>query len=105
MVEKNLYQAVTKWAKGQTIGPRSNIDLLYIGKLINNEYIIENYQDIIHDIETIRKIHQSTGRRLKSMIKSILIEEQSLNLNNLSLEEEMIYKNIKNGIYQINKKI
>lgn len=94
------YQTILKWGKGEVIGPQKEEDLLYIGKLIKNPHIINNYKEMFYQINLVRLSHRKIGRQLKKMIKTILSDE-NLNIDNLTLEEDIIYQNIKNGIFEV----
>lgn len=95
------YQTVLNWAKGKVIGPVDPKDLYYIGKILDEDILVTNYELISDEIEKVRTIHRTTGRKLKNVIKSIIFEGSSLDVQNLSYEEYLFYEKVKNGIYQI----
>lgn len=95
------YQTVMNWAKGGVIGPEDSIDLYYIGKILNEPVLEENYELIAHEIEKVRNIHRTTGRKLKNVIKSVIFEGNSLDAQNLNYEEYLFYEKVKSGIYQV----
>lgn len=92
------YQTMLKWGKGEVIGPQKEEDLLLIGNLMQDNIIETNYRVMFNKINSIRSLHRVMGRNLKKVIRMVLNDE---NLNNLSSQEQMIYENIQNGIYQI----
>lgn len=94
------YQTVLKWAKGEVIGPMQAEDLALIGKTIGDEYIIENSEGMINEINKIRNYHKRFGRKLKKIIYDIMSFDD---VNSLSFSEDEyeIYKYIDNGIYKI----
>ena len=94
------YQAVMQWCKGETIGPQSPDDLLIIGNILDNYFIMDHYQSIFQQISLVRTSHRLVGRKLKKMIKSILTDEY-LDVSSLNDREYLIYENIQNGIYKI----
>lgn len=94
------YQTVLKWAKGEVIGPMKSEDLALIGKTINDNYIVENSERMIMEINTIRTHHKHFGRKLKKIINEIM-SYGGVNSLNLSEDEYEIYKYINNGIYEI----
>ena len=55
---------------------------------------------MFYQINLVRLSHRKIGRQLKKMIKTILSDE-NLNIDNLTLEEDIIYQNIKNGIFEV----
>lgn len=95
------YQTVLNWAKGNVIGPEDPKDLYYIGKILNEEIIENNYELISDEIEKVRNIHRTTGRKLKNVIKSIIFEGNNLDVQNLSYDEYLFYEKVRNGIYEI----
>ena len=99
------YQTTLLWAKGNVIGPNDRNDLLIIGKTINDEYIIENYENMMEEIEKIRNLHKIIGRKFKKIINQIMNENTLLDTTNFSLEEYSLYQSIKNGIYEVIEKI
>ena len=94
------YQTVMQWCKGEVLGPQSAEDLYIIGKILNNGFILNNYQSMFQQISLVRTSHRLVGRKLKKMIKSILTDEY-LDISSLNESEYLIYENIQNGIYQI----
>lgn len=95
------YQTVLNWAKGKVIGPEDPKDLHFIGKILGENILKDNYWLISEEIEKVRNIHRITGRRLKNVIKAIIFEGNSLDAQNLNYEEYLIYEKVKNGIYEI----
>ena len=94
------YQTVMQWCKGEIMGPLYPDDLLIIGKIMGNIFIIDNYLSMFQQISLVRTSHRIVGRKLKKMIKSILTDEY-LDVSSLNAREYLIYENIQNGIYKI----
>ena len=97
---EKTYQTVAGWCKGEVIAPQEAIDLYIIGEILNNGFIMDNYQSMFRQIQLLRKSHAMIGKKLKKMIKSILTDEY-LDVSSLNEAEYLIYENIQNGIYQI----
>lgn len=97
---QKTYQSILHWAKGSVIGPRDPMDLFYIGKLTNDDIILENYEIMEKEIEKVRKIHISTGKRLQKIIKEVIFEG-TLKIEEITYEEYLFYEKVKNGIYEI----
>ncbi|MGC9517489.1 MAG: hypothetical protein ACP5C3_07320 [Methanomicrobiales archaeon] len=95
------YQTILNWGKGNVIGPEDTADLQLIGKILDEEIIIDNHQLISDEIEKVRNIHRTTGRKLKNVIKTIIVEKDNLDVQNLNYEEYIIYEKVRNGIYEI----
>lgn len=95
------YQTVLNWAKGKVIGPEDQEDLHYIGKILDEKIIEDNFELISDEIEKVRNIHRTTGKKLKNVIKAIIFEGKALDPQNLSYEEYLFYEKVKNGIYEI----
>lgn len=93
------YPEFLNWAKGNVIGPDDPNDLVILGKMMDEEELIENYALINQEIEDLRKIHKITGRRVRKIIKEVLRGE--VNQSELSFEEYMLYEQIHNNIYRI----
>jgi len=98
---KREYQTVLGWAKGHALGPQDPKDLYYIGKILKNEDIIENFNMIDQEIKKLRELNRSTGRKLKLIIKEIL--KGKLDPDHLSFEEYMFYEKIKDGVFEVLK--
>ncbi|MCK4309880.1 MAG: DrmE family protein, partial [Methanomicrobia archaeon] len=96
---KRSYQTVLNWAKGNVLGPDNPIDLLIIGTILEDDEIIEDYNIIDREVRNLRVLHQTTGRKLRKIIKEILKGE--LDPAKLSYEEYMLYGKIEGGIYEI----
>lgn len=97
---RKTYQSILHWAKGSVIGPRDPMDLFYIGKITNDDTILNNYEIMEREIENVRKIHITTGKRLQKIIKEIIFEG-NLRIEDLTYEEYLFYEKVKNGIYEI----
>ena len=93
------YPEFLNWAKGNVIGPDDPNDLVILGKMMDEEELIENYDLVNQEVEDLRNIHKRTGRRVRKIIKEVLKGE--LNQSKLSFEECMLYEQIHNNIYKI----
>jgi len=93
------YPEFLNWAKGNVIGPDNPNDLVILGRMMDDEELIENYDLINQEIEDLRNIHKLTGRRVRKIIKEVL--KGALNQSKLSFEEWMLYEQIHNNIYRI----
>ena len=95
------YQTVMNWAKGAVLGPDDPKDLFLIGKLIDENILMENYILIENEIDKVRNIHRTTGRKLSNVIKTLIFEGNRLDTQNLSYEESLFYEKVNKGIYEI----
>lgn len=95
------YQTIRSWIKGEVLGPDNPIDLLYIGKILKDDIIIENYKLMMNEINKVRSIHRTNGRKLMQTIKSIIFEGDRLQPHNLNYEESLFYETVENGIYEV----
>ena len=95
------YQTTRLWAKGNMIGPKDENDLYIIGETINDDYIKNNYKNMMKEIENIRKLHVQVGIRLRKIIKKIMLNKGIDDSYDLSYEEYFLYNSIKNGIYEV----
>jgi len=96
---KRGYQTVLSWAKGHVLGPLDPIDLYNIGKILNDEDIIGNFNIMYGEIQELRELHRNTGRRLKIIIKEIL--SGGLDPDRLGFEEYSFYEKVKDGIFEV----
>ena len=96
--------ATSHWVKGEVIGPKDQHDLFLIGKLLDDDILMENYRLMFHEIEKIRTIHRLTGRRLNSVVKQIIGDKRSINTDQLGYTGQLFYEKIKNGIYEVIEK-
>jgi|GEM_PF-2644382 len=88
-----------EWWRGKTIGPGDEKNLRVIGRLINDEEIIENYKLINEEIEKLRILHRQIGRKMGKIIKAVL--SGKVDPTNMSREEWFLYNEINNDIYSI----
>lgn len=95
------YQTVMNWAKGAVLGPEDPKDIFLIGKLIDENILTENYILIENEIDKVRNIHRTTGRKLSNVIKTLIFEGNRLDTQNLSYEESLFYEKVNKGIYEI----
>ena len=96
---KREYQTVLNWAKGNVIAPKKPIDLLIIGKILEDEEIIEDYKVIDREVSKLRNRHRTIGRKFRKIIKEML--KGSLDTTKLSYEEYALYEKIEKGFYVI----
>ena len=96
--------ATTRWVKGEVLGPKEVNDLYLIGKLLDDELILDNYEYMFEEIEKIRNIHRLTGKRLNNVIKQIMGAKGNINQNDLDYMGQLFYDKIKNGIYEVLEK-
>lgn len=93
------YQTVMNWAKGNILGPEDPNDLLIIGRILGDEYIIEDFRIINREVRYLRVIHQNTGRMLRRIIRQIITGK--LDPSKLSYDEYRLYEKIEDGLYEI----
>ncbi len=96
---KREYQTILGWAKGHVLGPQDPMDLYYIGNILKNEEIMENFNIIDQEIRKLRNLHRSTGRKMKLIIREIL--KGKLNPDHLSFDEYLFYEKIKDGVFEV----
>ena len=97
--DKSL-QATSLWAKGKVLAPLDPHDLYLIGKIIDDEIILDNYQLMADETNKIRNLHRVTGRKLNKIIKRILRGDE-ISMGYLSFDEHIFYEKIKDGFYEI----
>ena len=93
--------ATSSWIKGEVIGPKYANDLFLLGKLMDDDLLIENYGYMFSEIEKIRTIHRVTGRRINKIIKGIMSDRNSINPENLGYFGQLFYEKIRNGVYEV----
>lgn len=89
------------WLKGNVIGTRDAEDLFFIGKIIDNENLTEQYNRIHDEIRTVWVIRQQVGKKMNIIIKEIL--EGRINEKQISFEDSIILEKIQ--IYELVEKI
>ena len=96
--------ATNRWVKGEALGPKTAEDLYFIGELLNDTTILENYEYMFDEIEKIRTIHRITGRRLNSIIKEIMGGKRNIQETNLGYVGQLFYEKLENGVYEVMEK-
>ncbi|MCJ7572400.1 MAG: hypothetical protein MUO82_11105 [Candidatus Thermoplasmatota archaeon] len=95
------YQTVLLWAKGGVIGPENKMDLFTIGKILADKEIMEDYEKIDREVDSLRQIHRSVGRNMRKIIKAVMTG--NIDPEKLSYDELILYEKIKDGVYKIEK--
>jgi len=93
------YATVLNWAKGGVLGPNDPFDLYLVGKVLKDDDIMENHKIIDREVKNLRKIHRTTGRKLRKIIKEVL--NGNMDSTKLDYEEYLLYEKVKDGIYEI----
>ncbi|MHA1820711.1 MAG: DISARM anti-phage system protein DrmE domain-containing protein [Promethearchaeota archaeon] len=87
------------WINGKVSYTRDPKNLYYLGELMKENFLIDEYQEIFNEGKKLQKIHKIISEKLKKIIQKIL--QGSLKLENMSMYEYEIYKAIENNIYEI----
>lgn len=95
-------QTIKNWLKGKNISPRDyQNDLVYLAKVMDDDFLLNNIDIMGDEFRKIKSMHIAMGRNLKSIMKSIIVDDFSLNYDSLSLEEQTMHNIIKNSVYQV----
>ncbi|MBE6503861.1 MAG: hypothetical protein E7Z76_06210 [Methanobrevibacter sp.] len=95
-------QTIRNWLKGKNISPRDyKNDLIYLARVMDDDFLLNNIDIMGEEFRKIKSMHIAMGRNLKSIMKSIIVDDFSLNYDLLSLEEQTMHNIIKNSVYQI----
>ena len=93
------YGEFMKWVKGEVNAPLDPENLNYLGQIMNDSFILENFEFICQEGRKIQKFHIRIGKLLKKLIVQILkgnIERKECSIEELGLLEE-----IENCIFKI----
>ena len=93
------FQAVSRWLFGNAIAPQDEYDIKKLGKAVDDVFLKEQYKLINIEAKKIRSLNMAMGHKLKSIIRGIIVEEENIDFQNLSFEERLMYKEIKDSIY------
>lgn len=95
-------QTIRNWLKGKNISPRDyKYDLTCLSKVMDDDFLLNNIDIMGEEFRKIKSMHIAMGRNLKAIMKSIIVDDFSLNYNSLSLEEQTMHNIIKNSVYQV----
>ena len=95
------YGEFMKWVKGEVNAPLDPENLNYLGQIMNNPYILENFELICQEGRKIQKFHIRIGKLLKKLIIQIL--KGKIDRNECSIEELGLLEEIENCIFKINE--
>lgn len=93
------YTEFKKWVKGEVNAPLDPENLNYLGQVMNDSFILENFELICQEGRKIQKFHIRIGKLLKKLIVKILkgkIERKECSIEELGLLDE-----IENCIFKI----
>lgn len=95
-------QTIRNWLKGKNISPRDyKNDLVYLSKVMDDDFLLNNIDIMGEEFRKIKSMHIAMGRNLKAIMKSIIVDDFTLNYDSLSLEEQTMHNIIKNSVYQV----
>ena len=95
-------QTIRNWLKGKNISPRDyKNDLVYLSRVMDDDFLLNNIEIMGEEFRKIKSMHIAMGRNLKSIMKSIIVDDFSLNYDSLSLEEQTMHNIIKNSVYKV----
>ena len=95
-------QTIRNWLKGKNISPRDyKNDLVYLARVMDDDFLLDNIDIMGEEFRKIKSMHIAMGRNLKAIMKSIIVDDFSLNYDLLSLEEQTMHNIIKNSVYQV----
>ncbi len=82
---------VQLWREGYVIGPQNPLNIKLIGKIYNQQFLVDNYQDINAAITRLRGIHQSLLRKFNEMVILAGLKNTRYNSDDLIDEEFNLY--------------
>ena len=95
-------QTIKNWIKGYNISPGDyEKELYYLSQVMDDDFLLNNISIMGDEFRKIKSLHIALGINLKSIMRSILVEDFSLNYDSLSLEEQTMYNIIKNSVYEV----
>ena len=95
-------QTIRNWLKGKNISPMDyKNDFVYLSRVMDDDFLLDNIDIMGEEFRKIKSMHIAMGRNLKSIMKSIIVDDFSLNYDSLSLEEQTMHNIIKNSVYQV----
>ena len=99
------YGTILNWVRGYTIAPSNQEDIKILAEMFKDNYLLENYQYVENEASKLRNFNILMGRRLSSLIKSIIKNADSIDYSLLSLEERRIYDRVGSYIYEVIEKL
>lgn len=82
-------QAVYFWVQGWVLGPRDGEDIRRIGEVLNNQVLIQEWQEINRAVKKVRRLHLSLALKLNRIIVQAGIESQKHNAADECIDPEL----------------
>ena len=99
---KVTVQTIKNWIRGNNIAPGDyQNDLVCLSKVMDDEFLLDNIDIMGEEFRKIKSLRIAMGLNLKSIMKSIIVEDFSLSTDSLSLEEQTMHNIIKNSVYRV----
>ena len=99
---KVTVQTIKNWIRGNNIAPGDyQNDLVCLSKVMDDEFLLDNIDIMGEEFRKIKSLRIAMGLNLKSIMKSIIVEDFSLSTDLLSLEEQTMHNIIKNSVYRV----
>ena len=99
---KVTVQTIKNWIRGNNIAPGDyHNDLVCLSKVMDDEFLLDNIDIMGEEFRKIKSLRIAMGLNLKSIMKSIIVEDFSLSTDSLSLEEQTMHNIIKNSVYRV----
>ncbi|RMF93078.1 MAG: hypothetical protein D6734_10875 [Candidatus Schekmanbacteria bacterium] len=76
------------WKEGLVIGPQNSKNIKFIGKIYNQQYLVDHYREIGAAISRLRGIHHRLLRKLNDMVLRAGLKSISGSIQNELIDEE-----------------
>jgi hypothetical protein len=80
---------VRNWRRGIVIGPLDKEDVARLGRVYNDDFLINRAEDIYKSVERVREIHRRLARKLRFLVKRAGISIDTLNDDDLVVDAEL----------------
>lgn len=81
--------AIYLWHRGAVIGPRDKTDIVRLGRIYSNDFLVDGVNRIFAAVERLRRIHRSLARRLRYLIPRAGISWKRLSDEDLVIDREL----------------
>lgn len=96
------YMTVLYWTKEWRIAPQRTEDLVVIGRMVEDSFLVENAENTSEDAQKMRSLRSWIGQLMNKVIREVLVEGSAV--RERSYEEATLANMVKQSLFEVTSK-